>query len=99
MREGKLRSSAEPNFLFLNHNSTQEQMIHALFILINLVLNALKLLKMGKFTLFMCPFTCRVYVEPRKVITFRVLMWEVKLRSSVEPNLFLLKIPALPKNK
>jgi len=36
----------------LNHNSVEVQMFHILFILIHLVLTALKLFNIGKFGLF-----------------------------------------------
>ena len=57
----KIGSLVDPNFFSLeNHNSIQVQMIHAIFISINLVLTALKLFKIGKFTLFTSQFTCRI---------------------------------------
>ena len=60
MRKGKLGSLVNPNFVFLNHNSVEVQMIHIHFILIHLVLTALKLFKIGKFGLFTSQFTFRV---------------------------------------
>jgi len=48
-RKVKIVSYVIPNFFFLNHNSVEVQMIHILFILMHLVLNALKLFKIGKF--------------------------------------------------
>ena len=60
MQKVKIGSLVDPNFFFLNHNSVQVQMIHILFILINLVLNALKQFKIGKFALFTSQFTFRI---------------------------------------
>ena len=50
--ESKIRILCWPQFCFVNHNSIQVQMIHAIFISINLVFTALKFFKIGKFTLF-----------------------------------------------
>ena len=59
-RKVKIGSLVNPNFFFLNHNSVELQMIHILFILIYLVLTALKLYKIGKFGLFTSQFTFRI---------------------------------------
>jgi len=59
-RKVKIGSLVNPNFFSLNHNSVEVQMIHILFILIYLVLTALKLFKIVKFGLFTSQFTFRV---------------------------------------
>ena len=56
MYKVKIGSLVDPNFVFLNHNSVEVQMIHLIFIL-NLLLTALKLFKIGKFGLFTSQFT------------------------------------------
>ena len=51
----------DPNFFLpKNHNSIQVHMVHELFLSINLVLTAVKLLKIGNLTLFSSQFMCGI---------------------------------------
>jgi len=52
----------DPNFFLpKNHNSIQVHMVHELFLSINLVLTAVKLLKIGNLKFFSFQFTFRVW--------------------------------------